>query len=714
MLVSRVGGTFKAVSPMTEIEATEALQTIKTGFQRIFQNQSGSLSFEELYRCAYNMVIHKHGSKLYAGVNQVIHDHLKTISMRAVELRDDAALLVLIGEAWREHSSHMRMIRDVLMYMDRNFVPQHKLAPTTDLSRRLFQECILKDKDIGGRLARSLMNGLNIYRECREARMLRPCADTLDAYIESSKGRDCDDLVISVIEIPFLQGIHDFYSNIANQIEEEEYCEKALEAYDFETRLAKSLGLEADGSVKEALNKAWIDGHNERILNRFPYCMKERNEEKLRLMHLLFSKSDRSGKRMLHIFREEVHSAIAQDPENIPATVAKLNGFKTIIASANLSRDYSSELRSVAESVFDVGMSVCRALAEFLDRILRSKKSKSSHSDYDDHSVVDQSVIDFFVVFQYIASKDLFEACYRSLLARRLLAASSVDLQVETSIIYRLKQECGTSYTAKLESMLGDIDSSSHLAREWKSSLLKPIILSSSVWSHQLKTIQVKNLPAPLADSIADFERFYTQRFQGRKLTWIHSQGTAEVRFNCVDNFSILSVSTLQALILNLFNSRSQLNIESICEALQVGPDNLHRHLRALHANPKCPILTQVEGIYQVNTNFQPKSKLIKVPLILDKDLFTFQMKDIDIDTGPGVEQVVLDDRKHLIEATIVRIMKTKRQIDLNQLGIELSNSLGNHFTPSPQMIKDRLENLIEREFLARDNDDVKLFYYVA
>ena len=39
------------------------------------KNNSG-LSFEELYRNAYTMVLHKFGEKLYKGTSEVVHDHL--------------------------------------------------------------------------------------------------------------------------------------------------------------------------------------------------------------------------------------------------------------------------------------------------------------------------------------------------------------------------------------------------------------------------------------------------------------------------------------------------------------------------------------------------------------------------------------------------------------------------------------------------------------
>lgn len=51
-------------------------ETLKDAFQTIQNKNNSLLSFEELYRSAYTMVICKHGEKLYTGLRDVITDHL--------------------------------------------------------------------------------------------------------------------------------------------------------------------------------------------------------------------------------------------------------------------------------------------------------------------------------------------------------------------------------------------------------------------------------------------------------------------------------------------------------------------------------------------------------------------------------------------------------------------------------------------------------------
>lgn len=49
---------------------------LKNAIQEIQKKNNSGLSFEELYRNAYTMVLHKHGERLYSGLKEVVTDHL--------------------------------------------------------------------------------------------------------------------------------------------------------------------------------------------------------------------------------------------------------------------------------------------------------------------------------------------------------------------------------------------------------------------------------------------------------------------------------------------------------------------------------------------------------------------------------------------------------------------------------------------------------------
>ena len=99
----------------------------------------------------------------------------------------------------------------------------------------------------------------------------------------------------------------------------------------------------------------------------------------------------------------------------------------------------------------------------------------------------------------------------------------------------------------------------------------------------------------------------------------------------------------------------------------------------------------------------------------------------------------VADDRKHEIECAIVRVMKARKRLEHNNLIAEVRTAslsflpfpcvghcdcyilflqviqqLTARFQPTPTMIKQRVEALIERDYLVRDKNSAKLYEYVS
>lgn len=68
--------------------------------------------------------------------------------------------------------------------------------------------------------------------------------------------------------------------------------------------------------------------------------------------------------------------------------------------------------------------------------------------------------------------------------------------------------------------------------------------------------------------------------------------------------------------------------------------------------------------------------------------------------------------RAHAVDAAIVRIMKTRRSLAHKLLARELATQL--RFAVSGPALKKRVESLIDREFLARDEADPSVYNYLA
>lgn len=113
---------------------------LRNAIQEIQKKNNSGLSFEELYRNAYTMVLHKHGERLYTGLKEVVTSHLE------LQVREDVLkcvnnnLLQRLNAVWNDHQTSMVMIRDILMYMDRVYVKQNEFDNVYNLGLIIFRD----------------------------------------------------------------------------------------------------------------------------------------------------------------------------------------------------------------------------------------------------------------------------------------------------------------------------------------------------------------------------------------------------------------------------------------------------------------------------------------------------------------------------------------------------------------------------------------------
>jgi cullin-4 len=90
--------------------------------------------------------------------------------------------------------------------------------------------------------------------------------------------------------------------------------------------------------------------------------------------------------------------------------------------------------------------------AKYIDNKLRSGNKEATEEELD--KILDK----IMVLFSFIHGKDVFEDFYKKNLARRLLIGKSACVDAEKSMLSKLKQECGSVFTSKLENMFKDME----------------------------------------------------------------------------------------------------------------------------------------------------------------------------------------------------------------------------------------------------------------
>jgi cullin 3 len=123
-----------------DVDFDQHWSVLEKAFGQIFTKNAGVLSFEELYRSAYKIVLKKQGPELYSRVVQFVEKWLsETIRARVVQKLGNLAtsndnisrslltsserrvagesFLTELKTSWADHKICMGMVTDVLMYL---------------------------------------------------------------------------------------------------------------------------------------------------------------------------------------------------------------------------------------------------------------------------------------------------------------------------------------------------------------------------------------------------------------------------------------------------------------------------------------------------------------------------------------------------------------------------------------------------------------------
>jgi len=171
-------------------------------------------------------------------------------------------------------------------------------------------------------------------------------------------------------------------------------------------------------------------------------------------------------------------------------------------------------------------------------------------------------------------------------------------------------------------------------------------------------------------------------------------------------------MNAYQACICLLYNNATVVMAGDMEKQLQLSWEEIKKNLHTL-AFGKYKVLIKAQpgkdikenDEFQINDDFQDRVRKIKIPTMVAK----FNPKNTQ-----QVVQQVEEDRRHAIEACIVRLMKSRRQMEHSQLISEAITQLSQHFKPDPKVIKRRIDDLIAREYLERDSDRTNLYRYLA
>ncbi|KAJ2324517.1 Cullin-4A, partial [Coemansia sp. RSA 2673] len=299
---------------------------------------------------------------------------------------------------------------------------------------------------------------------------------------------------------------------------------------------------------------------------------------------------------------------------------------------------------------------IAQLMTKYIDQCMRSSEQAASEEGID--GLLDRII----ALFRYVHGKDLFEAYYRRDLAKRLINDKSASIDTEWSMLQKMRMECGSGYTKRLEGMLRDMADSGDLVKKFASSQqgreantvgFHAVILTQAFWPTYEPLPLV--IPREAERMQEQFVQFYNEKHNGRNLQWQPNLGTCLLKVEFDEGPKELTLTLIQATVLLLFSDCRELSYAQI----------------------------------QANTG----------------------LEDVEKETKEVEEHIQLD-RMYRVDAAIMRILKARKQLEHTALMTELLGQL--KFAISLAEVKERIDTLIERDYMKRDDANPSLYLYLA
>lgn len=656
--------------------------------------------------------------------------HLSEIS-KSIEAAQGELFLEELNRKWADHNKALQMIRDILMYMDRTFIPSTHKTPVHELGLNLWRDVVIHSSKTQTRLRDTLLelvhrerNGEVINRGLMRniIKMLMDLGSTV--YQED-------------FEHHFLEVSADFYRLESQQFIEccdcGDYLKKAERRLNEEMeRVSHYLDTRSLDKITNVVEKEMIESHMQRLVHM----------ENSGIVNMLVNDKYEDLGRMYNLFRRvptglsivrdvmtsyirDTGKQLVTDPERLRDPVDFVQRLldlkdkydKIISLAFSNDKTFQNALNSSFEYFINLNTRSPEFISLFVDDKLR--KGLRGVSEEDVEVVLDKVMM----LFRYLQEKDVFEKYYKQHLAKRLLAGKTVSDDAERSLIVKLKTECGYQFTSKLEGMFTDMKTSQDTMQGFYASngpdlvgdspTLAVQVLTTGSWPTQPSA--TCNLPAEILGVCEKFRSYYLGTHTGRRLSWQTNMGTADLKatFGKGQKHE-LNVSTYQMCVLMLFNNADCLTYKEIEQATEIPASDLKRCLQSLacvkgkNVLRKEPMSKDIaeDDAFFFNEKFTSKLYKVKIGTVVAQR----ESEPENQETRQRVEE----DRKPQIEAAIVRIMKSRRMLDHNNIIAEVTKQLQARFLPNPVIIKKRIESLIEREFLERDKNDRKMYRYLA
>ncbi|KAI0712567.1 Cullin-domain-containing protein [Earliella scabrosa] len=685
------------------------------------------------------------GSDLYNNLIRYFVNHLKALRTESDALQDEA-LLRYYAREWDRYTTGANYINRLFTYLNRHWVKRERdegrkgVYPVYTLAlvqwkSNFFLHVQSKHSKLAGAILRLIERQRN--GEAIDQGLVKKVVDSFVSLglDETDINKVSYEVYREHLENPFLEATEKYYRQESKAFLSEnsvaDYLKKAEERLrEEEDRVERYMNTNTRKALINKCEHVLIREHAELMWESFQGLLDYDKDEDLQRMYALLSRIQEGLEPLRKKFEEHVKRAGL-------AAVAKLVGEGGAAAevdpkayvdallevhqknSETVGRSFRGEAGFVAsldkacrEFVnrnAATGTSTTKSpelLAKHADALLRKNNKMAEEED------LEGALNKVMILFKYIDDKDVFQSFYTTKLSKRLIHGVSASDEAEASMISKLKEACGFEYTNKLQRMFTDMSLSKDLTDNFKERMQQNhddmditfsiMVLGTNFWPLNPPAHDFI-IPQDILPTYTRFSQYYQQKHSGRKLTWLWNYSKNELRTNYLNQKYILMTSSWQMAVLLQYNNNDTLSLDELVSATAISKDILKQVLAVL---VKAKILINEEtDQYDLNPGF--KSKKIRINL-------NMPIKAEQKAESTDVLKTVDEDRKYVIQATIVRIMKARKTMKNQALIQEVIQQISQRFTPKIPDIKKAIDHLLEKEYIERVEGTRDTFAYVA
>ncbi|KAK4051653.1 ubiquitin ligase (cullin) of SCF [Microbotryomycetes sp. JL201] len=683
---------------------------------------------------------------LYKHLNNYFVTHLKGVRGAAEDLTDEP-LLDYYTKEWDRYTTGASYVNRLFTYLNRHWIKREKdegrknVYPVYILALVQWKDHFYKHVQGSNKLTTAVLKLIEKQRqgETIETNLVKKVIDSFVALglDEVDSNRQNLEVYREAFEKPFLAATEMFYKAESEQFiavnSVTEYMKKAeARLNEEENRVDLYLHASTRKGLVSKCEEVLVKNHSGKMQEEFLRLLEQEQEPDIHRMYLLLSRIPSGLDPLRENFEQHVkksgldsvekavgEAVDAVEPKayvdallhihkkNAELVAKAFRGDVGFVASLDKAcREYVNRNKACPPSMPNRSPEL---LARYADALL--KKSNKASEDAD----IEQALADTMTGFKYIEDKDVFQKFYSRHLSSRLIKGTSASDDAEANMIAKLKEACGFEYTSKLQRMFQDMNINKDLNSDFKDKMAANHdasdltvdadfqVLNTASWPLTTPSSELK-VPAELLRTFDRFNGYYTTKHSGRKLTWLWQHCKNELRSLYTPQKYFMLTSMYQAAILLQYNQGG----DAISfEELRLGTGMKEEMLKqVLDLLTKQRVLDFKDELYELNLGFKSK----KIRINLNAPLSRSEVKAESADVMKHVDE----DRKMLIQAIIVRIMKSRKELRHQQLVSETVSQLQSRFSPRVADIKKAIDTLLEKEYLERDADQRELYRYLA